>query len=179
MTAAVFGLIGVVVGGVLNGLVALVMDGRRDARAVMGAARLVLEEVSGFSATYSTALEQGTWSTIPQWPLRLGQWEEYRTLIASRVSSSSEWRKLSAPFLDAREINELAATKQPHAALNPPARKILEASLNRTNEAIPVLAPYVRGEHLWAPRLKRNLGIPPKTLPQAEQAPDGPESTAD
>jgi hypothetical protein len=160
MTAAIFGLIGVIVGGLLNALVAMANEAHRDRRAVMAAARLLVVELAEISATCKTGVHAGSWVTIPSHPLETAQWKEYRTLVASQLRAQN-WRKVWAGFDTAVQINRLAEGKKPHEELSDVARESLWRANERADVSIAVLEPYVRGEHLLSSRLKRRVGIRP------------------
>jgi hypothetical protein len=172
MTAAIFGLVGVLVGGVLQTFLALVLDSRRDARALQAWARLLTWDVASFQASYERALEPDppSWDVLPQYPLPLEQWHEARYLLSARLSPSDEWRKVSQAFFDAAKVNALAVGKTIHSPMLPPAQRLLAASLARAKESIQALTPYVRGEHYWRARTARWLvwWKSPKQLPETD-----------
>jgi len=154
MTTAIFGLIGVLVGGVLNGVVTAAIEARRDARALQAATRLLSIDVAGAKTTYEDCLQSGTWSSYPSRPLPLEQWEEWKNLLASRLGSSSDWRKLTAPFLDMRHNNELAARHKDNDQMVQPSQEGMQKAVARIDEAIPLLTHYVRGDHLRWNKIK-------------------------
>jgi hypothetical protein len=159
MTAAIFGLVGVLVGGVLQTFLALVLDGRRDARALQAWARLLAWDVASFQTAYQRALELDppSWFVLPEYPLPLEQWHEARYLVSARLGLSDEWRKVSQAFFDAEQVNTLAARKTIHSQMLEPAQRILARDLIRAKESIAALTPYVRGEHFWRARVARTL----------------------
>lgn len=159
MTAAIFGLIGVIVGGALNAAIAMATEAHRDGRAVMAAARLLVLEAADIGSRCKTALDAGTWGTIPQWPLETVLWEQYRTIMASHVTGSVDWLKLSGGFTTAVTLNQMAEGKEEHQELTDSPREMLKRGTERANESMAVLSPLVRGEHLLSSRVKRRLGL--------------------
>jgi hypothetical protein len=63
VTAAIFGLLGVLVGGVLNFVTVLYLQGRKDKSAIRSIARLAYDDCLHFQSTLVRALAENTW-----WP---------------------------------------------------------------------------------------------------------------
>lgn len=82
MTAAIFGLLGVIVGGVLNAVLAVVLDNRRSSAAVRTSARLVAEEIQSNGRTLYACLETGLWLAMRNHPLRFSTWESHAEPLA-------------------------------------------------------------------------------------------------
>lgn len=158
VTAAIFGLIGVIVGGVLNAVVTTVLEGHRNRKGLQAAARLLLFDVATAQTIYKQCLDEDTWKVLPIRPISLDQWDEWKVTLATSIPDSVEWRKILTPFLDAQHFNDLASRHEERDPLSQPSREGMTGALARTEEAIPVLAPYVRGEHLLSNRLAKLVG---------------------
>jgi hypothetical protein len=86
VTEAVFGLLGVVVGGVLTGGVNLWLERRREAAEARAARRLLRAEVSDALAGVERALDEGKWPIA--WKKTWAQsWSTYRRPLAAGMPS--------------------------------------------------------------------------------------------
>ncbi|MDQ6804764.1 MAG: hypothetical protein M3065_07305 [Actinomycetota bacterium] len=94
MTAAVFGLLGVIVGGVLNGLIQAALARRRDHADGVVAARLVLHELELLRGDFELWL-QG--DRAPRVPTPSRAWQAHRAALA-RVLAEPEWDMVSAAY---------------------------------------------------------------------------------
>jgi hypothetical protein len=97
MTAAIFGLLGVIVGAVINGVVTTVLQRRTEASDQRSAARLVRSELVGFRAM---ALEAGLRSPedLPQ--LRNATpilWQGNRAVLA-RALTDDHWARVARAY---------------------------------------------------------------------------------
>lgn len=80
MTDAVFGLVGVMLGGVLTGTVTYLLERQRERKRVRAASRLLFDALWDAYLTGQSLLMDGTWpGTNP--PLNYGVWEEHRDLM--------------------------------------------------------------------------------------------------
>jgi type II secretory pathway pseudopilin PulG len=154
MTAAVFGLVGVIIGALLTGFVASSSAARRNRRAAQTAARLLLIDVAAAQSAYEQCLEDGAWVVLPSRPVSLEEWSQWKALLASSISGGADWKKLYTVFVDAQHFNALAATHQEGDPISQPVSDAMATALARTDEALPVLAPYARGEHLYWSRFR-------------------------
>jgi len=88
VTAAIFGLLGVVVGGVLNGAVAYVLDQRREAKVFKLVTRELFEDLTYVGGTIDRTLKDGDWI---RWAnsLNFGRlelaWRQRRPLVAAHL----------------------------------------------------------------------------------------------
>jgi hypothetical protein len=94
MTAAVFGLLGVIVGGALNGLIQAALARRRDRADGVAAARLVLHELELLKGDFELWL-QG--DRPPRVPITSPAWQAHRASLA-RVLAEPEWDMVSAAY---------------------------------------------------------------------------------
>jgi hypothetical protein len=99
MTAAIFGLLGVIVGGVLNGVVTWRIERFRERQDAKAAARLAHVELgnarSGFDA-YAFRPGPDTMAQLQEF-LTDDVWREHRPLLA-RVLDPPEWLAVSAAY---------------------------------------------------------------------------------
>lgn len=95
MTEAIFGLVGVIIGGLLNGGVAWLTDRHRSKGAVKVSARLVLSELEMIEVSATSALSSANYSQ-----LTFGsntEWIEHRATLAAELSDE-EWSALDNCF---------------------------------------------------------------------------------
>ena len=157
MNAAIFGLVGVIVGALLIGFVASSEAARRNRKAVQIAARLLLADIATAQASYERCLEEGTWVMPAARPVSLEAWNQWKALLASNISSGTEWTKVFTVFVDVQQFNALAAAHRESDPISQSASDAMSLALARTDEALPVLAPYARGDHLYWSRFRARL----------------------
>lgn len=85
MGEAVFGLIGVVVGGLLTGLVDYALDRRREVRAVKAAARLLSAPMHRAHIELGRLKEHGVWDRDLLRSVNTDEWDRHRELLASTL----------------------------------------------------------------------------------------------
>lgn len=121
MTEAIFGLVGVIVGGVLNGVLSWLAElskQKKDAktaaeqrdREAKVAARLVLAEVEGNSVGRSRSLETKLWAGIKSL-MTHRDWDAYRGALAVSLEDSL-WGDLTAYYSIVAEFVEQAEQAQ-------------------------------------------------------------------
>ena len=95
MTEAVFGLVGVVVGGVLTGIVQAVQQSRADRIETRAGARLVSAELSGQQTILAAYLggEVAGFETLPA----ITEWPQYRAAIA-RALDDDDWVNVAGAY---------------------------------------------------------------------------------
>ena len=157
MNEAIFGLVGVIVGALLIGFVASSAAARRNRKGVQVAARLLLADISTAQASYEECLEVGKWAGLPARPISLEAWNQWKALLASNISSGSDWTKVFSVFVDAQQFNALAAAHKGTDVISQPVSDAMSVALARTDEAMPVLAPYAHGDHLYWSRFRARL----------------------
>jgi hypothetical protein len=84
MTAAIFGLIGVVVGAALTGAVNWLLERRRERAEAQAAARLLKSEVEAAISDVASTLAEGMWPISYQ-PTWRQSWSSYRRPLAARM----------------------------------------------------------------------------------------------
>ncbi len=97
MTAAIFGLLGVIVGGVLNGVVAYWLERRREVREAIVGARLVRHELDLIRGDFEHFLRENRGSAMPRVPIRHPAWDAHREILA-RVLPAPDWEMVSAGY---------------------------------------------------------------------------------
>lgn len=85
MTAAIFGLVGVVLGAALNVLLAEVAAWRRERKAARTAARLTLAELSGNHRRIKSAVDKKAWDELATEGIRTDEWFAHRELFAQAL----------------------------------------------------------------------------------------------
>jgi hypothetical protein len=111
MTGAIFGLIGVLVGGVLNGVVGAWQGRRLEHFETRAAARLVFHDLVNAKLLLQEATSRGSWGEVTDELLRLDRWTEYERLFA-RALDSDEWLALQFAVSKTRELSRLAPIPQ-------------------------------------------------------------------
>lgn len=97
MTTAIVGLLGVIVGGVLNGVVGWRLDLARQRRAGRAAARLVRSELNAILSEVEIAANFGDWRAYEN--VSSEHWQAHRTLLAETLSYD-EFEIVSTAFVD-------------------------------------------------------------------------------
>jgi len=83
VTEAIFGLIGVVVGGLISGGLSLILERRKERVAARVAARLVREDLLPVSLGMEDVFSGRTWSQRPDRRSRERSWAEHRSRLAT------------------------------------------------------------------------------------------------
>jgi len=95
MTEAIFGLVGVIIGGLLNGGVTWLVDRQQSKGAVKVSARLVLSELEMIEVSATSALETANYGQLTFGDT--AEWIEHRPVLASKLSDG-EWSALDNCF---------------------------------------------------------------------------------
>jgi hypothetical protein len=100
VTAAIFGLIGVVLGGLLNAGVSALAERRRTRREARAASRLLERELQAAAEALHQWLDTRDGSSpAPRDALRFPAWKQYH-LIAARNLPAQDWDVVSRAYLD-------------------------------------------------------------------------------
>jgi hypothetical protein len=97
VTQAIFGLVGVVVGGLITGFVQGLQEWRRDRADLRAAARLLLRELQLAIVGLRVARPQMQAGVVPSILANLAVWPEKQGLLA-RVLSDADWRRVAQAF---------------------------------------------------------------------------------
>lgn len=149
--AAVFGLLGVLVGAVATGLVSGALDRVREARRAMVAARLVQDDLTYLHATISAEIQEAAWTRLTQnsSPLPFGSWSEGRDLLASHMDFE-QWNVVCIAARQAQLIVHRSPLN-PHpigTAISTGERANLETMLPDLWNGTEVLQPLTHGDNV-------------------------------
>jgi len=104
--AGVFGLLGVIIGGVLSGVVNLMLERRREVREIRNAARATLMHLPDVKEYARKALASERWLPVdPQVVWAYNIWLYWRDKLASTLEGR-DWRTIEPP------LNSLRTDKQ-------------------------------------------------------------------
>jgi hypothetical protein len=97
VTAAIVGLLGVLVGGVLTGAIEFSLDRRRDSKAARVASLLLADDLAWSYGVLELILKSDRWLPRPGKLTRIStvMWEEQRLLLGTTISSA-DWMALAA-----------------------------------------------------------------------------------
>jgi hypothetical protein len=138
MTAAIFGLLGVLVGGVLNGVVAAWLDSRNlSARRRVGA-RLVGSDVQSVMAVVHLLLEHSKWGASRQIDFPLAGWEAHRETLAEALEVD-EWLDVDDAIRVIRIVLEVGQSKPSDQSLTPHDTEMVTAALGKLSRAADIL----------------------------------------
>ena len=97
MTAAIFGLLGVIVGAVVNGAVSYVLGRQRERAEGRAAARLVGFELRDHASTLRAVLDRRSWEALGPRPPDTSEWDAHRAVLA-RVFDDDEWSTIAQAY---------------------------------------------------------------------------------
>jgi len=97
VTQAIFGLVGVVIGGLITGFVQGVQEWRRDRADLRAAARLLLRELQLAIVGLRIARPKMETGVVTAIPANLTVWAEKQGLLA-RALSDADWRRVALAF---------------------------------------------------------------------------------
>ena len=104
VTEAIFGLIGVVIGGLLNGGVSWLASRRDAERKARIGSRLVLSELDENQRAVSLALKAGSFGHLKS--LETKAWKDWRETLAD-VLSDNDWGVVDSYFVMATALKEV------------------------------------------------------------------------
>lgn len=110
MTAAIFGLLGVVAGAVLSGLIQWRMERAKAAIQSRAAFRLLAADFYVAQALIKPVLDTGAWGP-ERIDLPLEAFAESRAEIAARLDLA-DWKKVEGAVLGIRRLNDIRQTAQ-------------------------------------------------------------------
>lgn len=96
MTAAIFGLVGVIVGGLINGAVSAWQERQREGRTARPAARAVMHELSEMQAILSADAHREPEFRVGAVPVPRA-WPDHRTTLAGVVDGET-WTAISGAY---------------------------------------------------------------------------------
>lgn len=103
MTAAIFTLVGVIVGGLLSGVVQLLLHRRAESRVRLVAARLVLSELTWIASAIQAHLNGGApeFRTLLSRESLEGIWAEHRAILANELGDAA-WNNVARAVWQSR-----------------------------------------------------------------------------
>lgn len=116
MSEAIFGLVGVVIGGLLNAVGLWVIEYRRDRRVAQVAARLLAPDLNQVRHAMKIALEGKTWSGVD---VPDNRWREYQGALA-RAMKPKHWSLVAGVFLALEMLKNEISVLEGHSDLNEP-----------------------------------------------------------
>lgn len=144
MTAAIFGLIGVLVGGGITYFTEWSLEHRREKTATRAAGRLVLEDL--ISAWTAFAVNGQTDRWIPEFvdgSLPNANWVAQKEQLA-RTLSDDEWRGVALAFLAIDGQNSGAARRELGQRIPDQEKPDLAADMDRVGEGMRALSNRIR-----------------------------------
>jgi hypothetical protein len=132
-----FGLLGVIVGGLLNGLVSAGLERLREARLAMVTARLVQSDLLYIEAVVTTEMGEGEWKRLAQGapPVSFESWKG-RDALAAGLNDYKEWAMVEVAARQAMRVVVVAPTNP-----NPPGTRLSPAE----SGSLATLLPEMRG----------------------------------
>lgn len=161
---ATFGLLGVIVGGVLNGVVTAALDRVQNARRAQVVARLVQDDLTYMKAVLEAEINEGVWKRITPDapPVPFDSWRDGRDVLAGHLSFE-EWAVASIAARQALFIVHRAPTNPKSGqSINPREKANLETMVPDLSRGIDVLQPLSHGGA--CPRSGEHSFEPPRPL---------------
>jgi hypothetical protein len=142
VTAAIFGLVGVIVGGVLNAAVAVVLDSRRAVMARRTSARLVAEEVQSNGRTLWACNEAGLWLPMRNHHLRFSTWQAHAEALAAMPYV--DWVTVAVAIRQTSQIDRIHGHGD-HTQLSPMDPRHVQEAVRACELALEVLERHGAG----------------------------------
>lgn len=146
MTAAIFGLLGVLVGGLITAGVEWWRDRRARAETIevkrearTRAARMVFQELVNATAVMKVTVKNSRWSGHP---LSTAAWQEYAPVLTTALGNR-DWLIVSGAFGEIARLERLESAEVPGAFT---AGRYVEIAVEELEEAVEVLRPLALPE---------------------------------
>lgn len=136
VTAAIFGLLGVVVGGMLNGAVARWQALRTESDAVRAVARMMLHDAIRATVASEEIAKYRLWPTEQYWPSPNARWAEHEQLMAGALDFI-DWAVIDKAWRAVANVD--LGTAEAGAAVDNTAVDRLADAHRALAEAVPVL----------------------------------------
>jgi hypothetical protein len=150
LLTALIGLLGVIVGGVLNGVVTAALDRVQSARRAQVVARLVQDDLTYMTAVMEAEMAEGVWKRLtPEAPsVPFDSWREGRDVLAAHLTFA-EWAVASVAARQALLVVQ-------RAPLNPKSGKpitsgekaVMATMVPDLSQGIDVLQPLSHGQRV-------------------------------
>lgn len=138
MTAGIFGLVGVLIGGALTVMTTELADRRRRQISARTAARLVGDDMTQVVAVIQVALDRGTWSSLATFDRGHRAWDERSDALAAAIELK-DWMQLSQSIGVLGIVKEVAAAKTPSDPVDAASRERMERALDTVASALEIL----------------------------------------
>jgi hypothetical protein len=159
-----FGLLGVIVGGVVNGLVATGLERVREARLAMVTARLVQSDLLYIAAVVTAEIQEGKWKRLAQGapPVSFDSWKGGRDALAGGLRDYEKWAVVEVAARQAMRVVVVAPTnpKPAGTALSSAESQNLGTLVPDMTKGVETLQPLAHGVHvppLWRAMLRPGL----------------------
>jgi uncharacterized membrane protein YcfT len=140
MTEAIFGLIGVLIGGLLNVGVAYVAERRVRKADVKVSARLLYSEIKLNQVSVRLALQEKRWGPAKTDVLR-DDWIDHRATLANLLTEG-EWSMIDDYFGGIGTMVSLAALCDYDEAIGDTERKTMQGLNERGDQSLEIVAKY-------------------------------------
>jgi enoyl-CoA hydratase/carnithine racemase len=171
MTEAIFGLIGVVVGGVIQGGGTWLLARRGDRQVARGAARMTAGELIRAANRMNEVVESGVLGDHAVHTLDLTRWHEHEPLFAATITDDETWFDIYNGHRYCEHVNDWAdrARAKPTTHLNDQQRdEIDRASHLALRGAAALMAIGMYGPAKWS--VRRGLFRLRSLRPMSEEA---------
>jgi hypothetical protein len=160
---ALFGLIGVIVGGSLTGIVNLLLERRRERAELRAVVRLLQVELDDPKRRLTFNLHNGRWGSLAIEPFPTNILDEYQLLLA-RLLKDDPWERVREAYGSIRDHNENAVPlhdptqsiagelEEDGVYSRHPDEEGLRRLLEEVEGALLALDPVARGRSLWGLR---------------------------
>lgn len=145
MTAAIFGLIGVVVGAAVNGVVSYLLASRHEKADAKAAARLVHSELRAHLHVLDSVLKAGTFGEIPPDPPTVDEWAAHRSILA-RTLSNDAWANIAWSYNDMAVLASAYKSGAERCGVNPETRAVLIEMRSGLAQALAAAQAVARGQ---------------------------------
>lgn len=150
MTAAVFGLVGVIVGACVNGGVAFWARSQALRAERRVSARLVYEELDALDTTLSVSVDQRI--SLEDCPLPTPEWLAHKTILAAGLNRD-EWVDVSGAYASVTLLNSSVRSVKVGDLLEDGQVSYFEEAMEQIHHAMGALKPFAEG---WHPKLDRS-----------------------
>jgi len=149
MTAAIFGLLGVVIGALLSGLITLHIESRKERKEAMVAARFVHSELQMFQVDIENWIRD---RYVPEDPdLQTEAWDQH-SLALARGLPGGDWEMVAAGYLWVHLIR----TEPRPGDLDDEGVAFYQPILTEVIGGVKTLEPLTEGMRPWVPwRIRR------------------------
>jgi hypothetical protein len=164
VTAALFGLFGVVVGALLQAVADFALARRQDTQIVRGAARMCGGELLRAMHRLQESVDSRAWGRLAIEPIDTPLWEQHQPLFAAMVASHERWFEIYSAHRKLGQVNEVAVTHRPDDTLSDGERRELKRlSVLAIRGAFGLLSIGMYGPRRWSVRraIQRVRGLLP------------------